>query len=201
MSDLLLNGLSGLTAFRSVLDTTSHNIANASTEGYSRQRVELDANNPQLAGAGYIGSGVSATNVSRLYDAFLSTQYRSSSTAVSELETYLNFANQIDGVLADENIGLSTALQDFFNAVQAVADDPTSIPARQVLLTEGEVLENRFATLDRLFDGVSTQVNGSLQGNIDEINSLSENIALINDRIASALGGSDGNLQIGRAHV
>lgn len=194
MSDLLLNGLSGLTAFRSVLDTTSHNIANASTEGYSRQRVELDANNPQLAGAGYIGSGVSATNVSRLYDAFLSTQYRSSSTAVSELETYLNFANQIDGVLADENIGLSTALQDFFNAVQAVADDPTSIPARQVLLTEGEVLENRFATLDRLFDGVSTQVNGSLQGNIDEVNSLSENIALINDRIASALGGSDDNL-------
>lgn len=193
MSDLLLTGLSGLTAFRSVLDTTSHNIANATTEGYSRQRVELDANNPQLAGAGYLGSGVSATNVSRLYDSFLSTQLRSSSAAASELDSYLSFASQVDGVLANENIGLSTALQDFFNAVQAVADDPTSIPARQVLLTEGEVLENRFGTLDQLFSDISTQVKGSLQDNINDVNTLSENIAFLNNKITIALGSSDGN--------
>ncbi|KXJ54273.1 MAG: flagellar hook-associated protein [Neptuniibacter sp. Phe_28] len=194
MSDLLLTGLSGLTAFRSVLDTTGHNIANVSTEGYSRQRVELDANNPQLAGAGYLGSGVNATNVSRLYDSFLSTQLRSSSAAASELDSYLSFASQVDGALGNENIGLSSALQDFFNAVQAVADDPTSIPARQVLLTEGEVLENRFGTLDQLFNDISTQVRGSLQDNINEVNTLSENIAFMNNKISIALGSSDGNL-------
>lgn len=194
MSDLLLTGLSGLTAFRSVLDTTSHNIANATTEGYSRQRVELDANNPQLAGAGYIGSGVGATDVSRLYDAFLGTQLRSSNAAASELDTYLSFASQVDSVLANENIGLSTALQDFFNAVQAVADDPTSIPARQVLITEGDVLENRFGTLDNLFGDINTQVRSSLQGNINDVNTLSENIALLNKQISIALGSSNGNI-------
>ena len=194
MSDLLLTGLSGLTAFRTVLDTTSHNIANVATAGYSRQRVELDATTPQIAGAGYVGTGVNATDVNRLYDAFLSAQFRSSQTASAELDTYLGFASQIDGALANENIGLNSALQDFFNAVQVVADDPTSIPARQVMLTEGGVLENRFATLDQLFSDLGTQVRGSLQDNINEINTLSDNIATLNQQIKVALSNANGNV-------
>lgn len=194
MSDLLLTGLSGLTAFRTVLDTTSHNIANVATAGYSRQRVELDATTPQIAGAGYVGTGVNATDVNRLYDAFLSAQFRSSQAASVELDTYLGFASQIDGALANENIGLNSALQDFFNAVQVVADDPTSIPARQVMLTEGGVLENRFATLDQLFSDLGTQVRGSLQDNINEINTLSDNIATLNQQIKVALSNANGNV-------
>ena len=194
MSDLLLTGLSGLTAFRTVLDTTSNNIANVATAGYSRQRVELDATTPQIAGAGYVGTGVNATDVNRLYDAFLSAQFRSSQTASAELDTYLGFASQIDGALANENIGLNSALQDFFNAVQVVADDPTSIPARQVMLTEGGVLENRFATLDQLFSDLGTQVRGSLQDNINEINTLSDNIATLNQQIKVALSNANGNV-------
>ncbi|MEW4982901.1 MAG: flagellar hook-associated protein FlgK [Cycloclasticus sp.] len=194
MADLLLSGLSGLTAFRNVLDTTGHNIANATTEGYSRQRVELDANNPQLTGAGYVGSGVGTTNVSRIYDTFLSTQFRSSSTAASELDAYLGFASQVDGVLANENVGLSSALQDFFNAVQTVADDPSSIPARQVLLTEGQALESRFGTLDQLFSDISRQLTGSLEDQLNDVNTLGENIASINNKIVVALGSSGGRI-------
>jgi flagellar hook-associated protein 1 FlgK len=177
--DLLLTGLSGLTAFKNVLNTTSQNIANVATEGYSRQRVDLEARNPQLTGAGFIGSGVTTTTITRSYDTFLSSQFRTSSSAASELDAYFNFATQVDGALANQNVGLSTALQDFFNAVQAVADDPTSIPARQVLLTEGEVLENRFSTLDNLFNDLTTQLNGSLQTNVSTINNLSKSIATL----------------------
>ncbi|MEH6504082.1 MAG: flagellar hook-associated protein FlgK [Cycloclasticus sp.] len=190
--DLLLTGLSGLTAFRNVLNTTSHNIANVATEGYSRQRVDLEALNPQLTGAGFIGSGVTTSTIARSYDAFLSNQFRTSSSASSELDAYFNFASQVDGALANQNVGLSTALQDFFNAVQAVADDPTSIPARQVLLTEGEVLQDRFSTLDNLFDDLTAQLNGSLQTNITTINNLSKNIATLNDKIVTATGLSGG---------
>lgn len=186
--DLLLTGLSGLTAFRNVLNTTSQNIANVATEGYSRQRVDLEARNPQLTGAGFIGSGVTTTTITRFYDTFLSSQFRTSSSAASELDAYFNFATQVDGALANQNVGLSTALQDFFNAVQAVADDPTSIPARQVLLTEGEVLENRFSTLDNLFSDLTTQLNGSLQTNVTTINNLSKSIATLNDKIVTATG-------------
>ena len=59
--DLLLTGLSGLTAFRNVLNTTGHNIANVNTDGYSRQRVELDARDPQLLGSSYVGTGVTVS--------------------------------------------------------------------------------------------------------------------------------------------
>lgn len=194
MADMLLTGLTGLTAFRRVLDTTSHNIANATTEGYSRQTVELDANNPQFTGSGYVGTGVSTTAVKRTYDQFLSTQFRNSSSASSDLDAYLSFAKQIDSVLANENIGLSTVLQDFFNAVQAVADDPTSIPARQVLLTEGDVLESRFGTLDQLFTDITTQATGALKDTVNSINTLGASIADINNKIIVALGGSPGLL-------
>jgi flagellar hook-associated protein 1 FlgK len=61
--DLLLTGLSGLTAFKNVLNTTSQNIANVATEGYSRQRVDLEARNPQLTGAGFITIPFSAANL------------------------------------------------------------------------------------------------------------------------------------------
>lgn len=192
--DLLLTGLSGLTAFRNALNTTSHNIANVTTEGYSRQIVELDARNPQLTGGGYVGSGVQSTTVTRLYDSFLATQFRNSSSATLELDSFLNLSTQVDGVLANQNVGLTAALQNFFNAVQTVADDPTSIPARQVLLTEGEVIENRFNTLDSFFDDLTGQVNVKLQATVIDINKLASNIASLNDKIVEATGIGAGNL-------
>jgi flagellar hook-associated protein 1 FlgK len=191
--DLLQTGLSGLTAFRNVLNTTSHNIANVTTEGYSRQSVELDARNPQLTGGGYVGSGVQSTTITRLYDSFLSSQFRNSSSATLELDSFLNLSSQVDGILADQNAGLSVALQDFFNAVQAVADDPTSIPARQVLLTEGEAIENRFNALDSVFDDLTSQVNSSLQATVFDINTLASNIASFNENIVAATGVGGGH--------
>jgi flagellar hook-associated protein 1 len=188
MGDLLSTGLSGLTAFKNVLTTTGHNITNATTEGYSRQRVSLETQTPQFSGSGYVGSGVFTSSITRLYDSFLSTEFRNSSSAASELDTYYEFASQIDSVLANPTVGLSTALQDFFNAAQDVAADPTSIPARQVMLSEGEALENRFSTMDNLFDDITTRVNNRLADTVTDINLLSENIASLNQKIVDAGG-------------
>lgn len=196
MGDLLSTGLSGLTAFKNVLTTTGHNITNATTEGYSRQRVTLETQTPQYSGAGFVGSGVFTSSVSRLYDSFLSTEFRNSSSAASELDTYYEFSSQIDSVLANPTVGLSTALQDFFNAAQDVSADPTSIPARQVMLSEGEALENRFSTMDNLFDDITTRVNNRLADTITDINLLSDNIASINQKIVDVggLGSSPNDL-------
>ena len=188
MADLLLTGLSGLTAFKNVLTTTGHNISNATTEGYSRQTVSLETQTPQFSGSGYIGSGVFASSVTRQYDNFLSTEFRNSSSAAAELDTYYEFASQIDSVLANSTVGLSGALQEFFNSIQDVAADPTSIPARQVMLSEGEALENRFSTMDNLFDDITLRVNNSLADTVTDINLLSENIASLNQKIVDASG-------------
>ncbi|OUR82829.1 flagellar hook-associated protein FlgK [Cycloclasticus sp. 46_120_T64] len=192
--NLLLTGLSGLSAFRSALDTTGHNIANVTTEGYSRQSVELDARPPQFSGFGYVGVGVETTAVTRAYDEFLATQFRSSSSATAELDSYFDLASQIDNVLTNENIGLSNGLQDFFNAVQAVSDDPTSIPARQALLTEGKAIEGSFATLDQLFADLTSQVNGRLNDTVSDINNLASSIASLNEKIILATGAGGGKI-------
>jgi len=191
--NLLLTGLSGLNAFRNVLNTTGHNISNATTEGYSRQRVELETRNAQLVGSGYVGSGVQSTTVSRSYDTFLATQFRSSSSAASDLNSYVNLASQIDNVLANPNVGLSVSLQEFFNAAQEVADDPTSIPARQVLLSEGEVIQNRINNLDQLFTDITSQINNNLDDTVADINILATGIAELNDQIVLAVGIGGGN--------
>ena len=188
MADLLLTGLSGLTAFKNVLTTTGHNITNATTEGYSRQKVSLETQSPQFSGSGYVGSGVFTSSITRQYDSFLSTEFRNSNSAASELDTYYEFASQIDSVLANPTVGLNGALQEFFNSIQDVAADPTSIPARQVMLSEGEALENRFSTMDNLFDDLTLRVNNRLADTVTDINLLSENIASLNQKIVDASG-------------
>src|ERR1044072_3212422 len=88
MADLLGTGLSSLRAMQRALDTTAHNIANVSTEGYTRQRVEFATRNPQAYGSNWIGSGVDAVQVRRVYDQFLSVQARTSSGNLARLDTY-----------------------------------------------------------------------------------------------------------------
>ena len=88
MSDLLNNGSNSLLAFQRALSTTSHNIANLNTEGYSRQRVELEAVNPSRSGNGFIGNGVRATGVERLHDQFAMTQILQSTSAHAQHDTH-----------------------------------------------------------------------------------------------------------------
>lgn len=177
---------SGLIAAQRGLATTGHNIANVNTDGYSRQRTEQVERSPSFTGAGFIGNGVDVGSVTRAYDGFLNAQLRNSLSAHGELETYHWLASQVDNFLADPDAGLSPSLQAFFDSVQDVANDPTSIAARRVMLTEGETLARRFNALNGRMDELRNQVNQRLGTNIEEINGLAKNIAALNERIVIA---------------
>jgi flagellar hook-associated protein 1 FlgK len=184
--------ISGLLAFQRGLATTGHNIANVNTEGYSRQRVELAARLPTASGDGYIGNGVNVATVRRAYDAFLTTQVRTSTAAHSQLDSFYALASQVDGLLADPQAGLAPPLQSFFQAVQGVANDPTSIPARQTLLGAAATLADRFHYLDSRLDDLQASVNTQIRTGIAEINDLAGAIATLNERIVQATGASGG---------
>lgn len=185
-------GISGLMAFQRALNTTGHNISNANTEGYSRQRVELVTRTPQYAANGYIGSGVQVDTVRRMYDEFLTLQLRAGTAAHGQLESYYGFSGQIDNMLADARTGLAPALDAFFGATHALANDPTSIPARQVLLAEAGGLADRFHYLDRRLADVENGVNAQIKITVSEINDLASAIAGVNRQIVLAPGqGSD----------
>src|ERR1035437_3067228 len=128
---ILSIGVTGMQAAQLGMMTTQHNIANAATPGYSRQRTIQGTNDPMATGAGFVGQGVHVATIGRMYSDVLNTQVIRSQASVSQLDTYSTEISQIDNMLGDTSSGVSPALQDFFNGVQAVAADPSSLNARQ----------------------------------------------------------------------
>jgi len=194
-SGMLGTAITGLQAFQRSLETTSHNIANVNTEGYSRQRVDLVTSKEQMIGVGYLGTGVSINNISRSYDQFITTQLRSSTAAYGDVDKYSQLASQVDDIMADPAVGMEPAIKNFFNAVNEAADDPSSIPARQVLLSETEILTSRFDTMSSRFQQIREQINTDMVVMTDEITSLAKNIANLNVQIANAQGQASGDQQ------
>ena len=150
---------SGLATTQYALATTGHNIANATTEGYSKQRVEQTEREPSFSGAGFVGNGVDLGSITRTYDNFIETQIRTSSSAYQDLSSYHQMATQVDNFIADADTSLTPSLQSFFSALGGVANDPTSVASRKVMLTEGDTLTHRFNTLNDRFETLRSQVN------------------------------------------
>ena len=185
-SDVLSIGLSGaLTAERS-LATASHNIANAQTEGFSRQRVNVDTRQPQFSGVGALGTGVKISNVKRIHDEFVSAEMRTNASISSGLETNYEFTSQIDNMLADPNAGLAPTLHSFFAAINNISNDPGSQSARQVLIGEANALSERFAYLDSRFESLRKGTNETLKSHVGDVNNIAKAIADVNWKIVLA---------------
>lgn len=178
--------VTGLNAAQVGILTTSHNIANASTEGYNRQQIIQSTNTPMFTGAGYIGQGTNVLTVRRVYDQQLSEQVLAASTGAAEMDSYLTQISQIDNLLADPSAGLSPALSGFFSAVQEMAANPASIPARQAMLSASQALVARFQSIDQRMTEIRTGVNGMVTSEVTAINSYAQQIAEINQRIILA---------------
>jgi flagellar hook-associated protein 1 len=187
MADMLGTGLSSLRAMRSALDTTAHNIANVSTPGYTRQQVDFATRTPQLQGNNWIGSGVDAAAVRRVFDQYVQQQLRSSSGTLARHEAFASQAERLDNLLGDTTNGLGATLQAFTDAINEVSTTPSSIPARQVLLAEGSALAQRLRTYDTRLREMSASVDARINSEAGEINTLSQSIARLNGDISVAL--------------
>ncbi|HLD69034.1 MAG TPA: flagellar hook-associated protein FlgK [Pseudomonas sp.] len=186
MADLLNIGLSGLSANKTSLAVTGHNITNVNTPGFSRQDTVQSTRIPQFSGAGYIGSGTTLTDVRRIYNEFLTTQVRSTTALNSDTQSYLSQINQLDSLLAGSTTGLTQGLQKMFAALQTAAEDPANIPARQLVLSEAEGVAKRFNTVyDRLYEQ-NGFINKQLSAVTDQVNQLATSIAGYNEAIAVA---------------
>lgn len=186
MADLLNIGLSGLSANKTALAVTGHNITNVNTPGYSRQDAIQATRNPQFSGAGYIGSGTTLVDVRRIYNDFLTTQVRTSTSLNSDVKSYLSQINQLDSLLAGTTTGITPGMQRLFASLQTAAEDPANIPARQLVLSEAEGLAKRFNTVyDRLYEQ-NQFVNKQLSAITDQVNQLATSVAGYNEAIAVA---------------
>ena len=153
MSDILNVSVSGLRVSQSALRTIGHNIANANTEGYSRQSVHINSSGGLNNGGNFLGQGSYTANVERTVDNFVTAQIRQETTLHGELKAFNENILQVNELLSNEASGLVSGLQNFSAAGQNVTDDPTSLASRQLYVTEADNLAKRF---NSIYDNLDT---------------------------------------------
>ncbi len=192
MPGLLDTAVTGLQATQNALRTVGHNIANANTAGYSRQVVEQETRLPSGSGAGFIGNGVEVTAVERVVNEYVVEQLRTDTSLSSELTAYNENIRQLDTLLSDPATGLSQAMERFFSTMQNAVDDPSSVPARQLVLSESDNLVSRFNSLYDRLESLNNGINSKMDVAITQVNALSRNIAELNDAISLSFSAGNG---------
>ena len=190
MPSMLGNGTSALLAFQRALNTVSHNIANASTPGYTRQRIELSNRVGGDPGAGYTGAGVVVQGITRLSDALVTGRLLDSGGELGRLQLQASLAGRVDRLFSDASTNLTSPWSNFFDAVDGVSAEPGSNAARQDLLARANALTARFDLLDAGLQQVDDEIDAKLVGGAEEVNRLAEGIAKLNVEISrSGQGG------------
>lgn len=184
MPSILGNGTSALLAFQRALATSSHNVANATVEGYTRQRVELSNRPGDGLRNNYIGAGVQVAGITRLSDTLVTNRLLDSQGEIGRLELVNGFALRIDQLFTDATTGLSQPFSAFFDAAQGVAAEPASQAARTELLGRAEALVARFDQLQGGLDQIDREINARLVGGAEEVNRLATEIARLNVEIS-----------------
>ncbi|WP_249871319.1 flagellar hook-associated protein FlgK [Oceanobacillus saliphilus] len=180
-----------LSTQQSALYTTGHNIANANTEGYTRQRVNFETsspfpqvsrNRPQIPGQ--MGTGVEAGSVQRIRNQFLDNQFRSEnstsgywtarSEALSRMETLLN---------EPSDTGLSTTIDQFWQSLQDLAVNPENSGARSVVLQRGQALAETFNYMSGTLTNIRNDLENQIDVTIKDANTLIDGINELNKQI------------------
>lgn len=191
MSDLLGIGSSGISAYQRALATVSNNVANVSTEGYTRQDVAIASNQPRLTGGNYIGTGARFDAVRRQYDAFIESNVRNSHSELTSQEPLLAYVNRLIDVMGDESIGLTTAMNLFFESARDLATDPASTVQRSIFLRDADGLAARFRQLSSQVNLLDTETYQAVETDIGQVNSLTFQLAQLNKQLSKHSSESD----------
>ena len=183
MSDLLGISSSAVAAYQRALGTVSNNIANVGTEGYSRQTSNLAETAPIKQASMYLGSGVIFDSVKRSFDVFAESNLRNSNTDLATQTPMLNYAQRVMDIMGDKSIGLSSALDTFFDAARSLSVDPASTIMRTSFLKSTEGVGSRFAELSGQLGLVADETHQALQTAADQVNTLTEQLALVNQQL------------------
>jgi flagellar hook-associated protein 1 len=184
ISELLNAGISGLQAALEAMQAVSNNTANVNTPGYnveSAQQAEI----PAIAGEP--GLGTEVTSIQRAFNLFAYQQVVEAGSANQAAQTTQTSAQTLSAlfpVASGGATGLGSSISSFFGAANAVAQDPTSSPDRQVLLTDAQSLASAFNSLGTQLDTNLTELDGQMSSAVSQVNELTQQIAACDSQIA-----------------
>ena len=185
MSSLLSIGVSGLNAAQLGLKVTGNNIANAGTDGYSRQNTVQVDQVGQNNGRYTMGTGVDVIAVQRAYSQYLTQALWNSNSALQGATTTNDLATALNGLLQNSG-NLQSALDGFYGGFNAVANAPSDPSARQALLGNAQALVMAFNTFGQQLDQQRAQINTQISDAVGSVNSLVKQIAALNTSISQA---------------
>jgi len=175
-------GLSGLNAAQTALDVVGNNVANAATEGYHRQRIELS---PAMFGD--VAAGVSVVGITRMVDTLLESEIMRQESSYGQVSQELSLLSTVETALAEFSTsgGLNATIDTFFESLRALAANPLERTARSEVLSSAQALTSEFRRLGSSLTRMGDEIILDAQNVVDSINTLTAQIAELNAKIQS----------------
>lgn len=177
--------LSSLSASQEEMATTSNNVANANTPGYSREVTDLAAGAPIVEGSTSIGSGVVVQKIESVRDPILEIQLNQATQQNSQLNTTLTQLQQIQTQFGSSTSGIGADISNFFGSLQQLAPDPTNLELRQSVLTAANNLATDFNTTANNLQTQRSDLDQNVEQAVASVNTLTQQIASVNQQIST----------------
>lgn len=177
-------GKRGMMASQSALQTTSHNIANKTTEGFSRQRVDLKTNPPVGDGRFRIGTGSDIGAISRINNPWIEKQIEREGAQFAYLQGQSDSLQRVETVFNEQAVkGLNNSMSEFFNSFRELSNAPESPVARAMVRDKAGSMIHSFQTMDRQIDSIKSDLNQTISSGVQEVNGIVKEISQLNQKI------------------
>ncbi len=177
--------LSGLSVSQQEMETTSNNVANANTPGYTREVTDIAAGDPVEVGSLSLGTGVVLEKIESLRDPMLQIQINQATQQNSSLNASLTQLQQIQTQFASSTSGIGADISNFFNSLQQLSPDPSSLTLRQSVLTAADTLATDFNTAAQNLQTQRSNVDQNVVQSVSQMNSLTSQIASVDQQISN----------------
>ncbi len=188
MSDFvsLYTAFSGLTAAQAGIDTASHNVANASTIGYTRQQVELVSRTPYHQRFGTVGQGVDVAGITRARVAGLDAQVRISASAQGRLDVLSELLAGTEAVMGEPDAGITASMAGLWTSFDELMLDPPNASARQHVISSLNDLATTISGVAEKWEIEAKSASNSLSVYVDRTNAMLREVADLNRQILDA---------------
>lgn len=177
-------GYSGLNAAQIGIDTTGHNIANAETEGYTRQRVVTSTSTPISITPGARGSGVKIAEIVRVFDSFVNDRYSAAAQNKEYSDTLKKNLEELSTYFPDiDNVGIKEDLKNYFDLWQSFASNPSNTAVKVALAQQTQTLTQHIAQTQAKIGALQRSADNQILVNVEEVNRIGGQIADLNRAI------------------
>lgn len=183
ISDILEIGRQALAANRQALQTTSNNIANVNTPGYSRQRAQFSSNEQSVSGGVRIGGGVDIKAVSRAHDQFVHHQLIDESRAFGAAKMRFEGVRRLEGAVNNEGFQIGDLVNKFFNDVRELSANPETTALKTSVAISAENTASGFRKMYDSLQAIKSDIDNQISFSIDQVNSLTKELASLNENI------------------